>query len=204
MSIVDGGSSSNLIQRVQDILLRPKPTWDVIDGEPATVKGLYVGYIAILAAIPAIAGVIGALLGGPGAAMIAVVLAVIGYVLGLALVYVMALVTDGLAPSFGGTKNQIQAFKLMAYSLTPAWVGGILTIIPFVGPFLAWLVSLYSIYLIYLGLPKVMKVPEDKAIVYTVVLVAIYIVITVVIGIILGMIAVMGIAGGAIASGAYS
>lgn len=204
MSVVDGGSSSNLIQRVQDILLRPKPTWDVIDNEPATVRSLYTNYIVILAAIPAVAGVIGALLGGLGAAVLAAVLAAIGYVLGLALVYLMALVVDGLAPSFGGQKNQIQAFKVMAYSLTPAWVGGVLAIIPGIGGLLAWLVSLYSVYLMYLGLPKLMKTGEDKAVVYTLVVVVIYVVISVIIAAILGTIAVMGIAGGAIASGAYS
>ncbi|MBP7704686.1 MAG: YIP1 family protein [Caulobacter sp.] len=204
MSVVDGGSSSGLVQRVQDILLRPKPTWDVIDAEPATVAGLYKGYICILALIPAVAGVIGALLaGGPVGAMAGLVVAVLGYVVGLAVVYVMALVTDGLAPSFGGQKNQIQAFKVIAYSMTPAWVGGVLTIVPGVGPFLAWLVSLYSIYLMYLGLPKLMKAPEDKAIAYTAVVVVIYIVISIIVGAILASIALMGLFTGAVASGAY-
>ena len=39
----------NLVQRVQDILLRPKPTWDVIDAEPADEKSLFTGYAMILA-----------------------------------------------------------------------------------------------------------------------------------------------------------
>ena len=59
MSVADGGNSSNLVQRVQDILLRPKPTWEVIDTEPATVNGLYTGYAMILAALPAAAGLLG-------------------------------------------------------------------------------------------------------------------------------------------------
>lgn len=208
MSVVDGGSSAGLVQRVQDILLRPKPTWDVIDTEPATVKGLYTGYICILAAIPLIAAVVGALIGGPAALVGAVIIAAIGYAIQLAIVYVMALITDGLAPSFGGQKNQIQAFKVMTYSLTPAWVGGILNIIPIFGPFLAWIVSLYSIYLMYLGLPKLMKTGEDKAVVYTLVLIAIYIGISIVVGMVLaavGAVLLVGALGaGAVASGAYS
>jgi len=203
MSVVDGGSSKGLVQRVQDILLRPKPTWDVIDGEPATVKGLFTGYIMILAAIGPICSFISTLaFGGAGFGIFLLVTTIVGYALGLALVYVMALVVDALAPSFGGQKNQIQAMKVMAYGLTPAWVGGVFGLIPLVGALLAFLAALYSIYLLYLGLPKLMKTTEDKAIGYTAVTIAIYIVISIVIFMILGAIAAMGIAG-SIAAGGY-
>ena len=59
MSVVGGSASTGLIARVQNILMKPAAEWDVIDGEPATVGGLYTGYACILAAIPAIASVIG-------------------------------------------------------------------------------------------------------------------------------------------------
>jgi len=61
MSVIDPGpaSSASLVARVQAILLQPKTEWDKIDGEPATIQGLYVGYVCILAAIPVIAGLIG-------------------------------------------------------------------------------------------------------------------------------------------------
>src|SRR3546814_9135970 len=52
---------------------------------------------------------------------------------------------------------------------TAAWVAGIATIVPWLG----WLVVLaggiYSIYLLYLGLPHTMKCPPEKAAGYTVV-----------------------------------
>ena len=51
----------NLIQRVQDILLKPKQTWPVIAQESADTASIYTGYVVILAAIPAIAGFIGLL-----------------------------------------------------------------------------------------------------------------------------------------------
>ena len=43
--------SPSLAARVKGIILRPSPEWDIIDGEPATVKGLFTGYAMILAAI---------------------------------------------------------------------------------------------------------------------------------------------------------
>ncbi|MDQ2926864.1 MAG: YIP1 family protein, partial [Pseudomonadota bacterium] len=56
----------SLIERVQSILLRPKTTWPVIAGESASVASIYSGYVCILAAIPAIAGLIGLTLIGVG------------------------------------------------------------------------------------------------------------------------------------------
>ena len=62
MSAVEPGSAtSGLVERVKSILLRPAPTWDVIDVEPATTSGLFKNYAMILAAIPAICGLIGVL-----------------------------------------------------------------------------------------------------------------------------------------------
>src|SRR3546814_15814165 len=57
----------------------------------------------------------------------------------------------------------------LGYAWTAAWVAGIATIVPWLG----WLVVLaggiYSIYLLYLGLPHTMKCPPEKAAGYTVV-----------------------------------
>lgn len=194
MSIVDGGSSSGLVQRVQDILLRPKPTWDVIAAEPATVKGLFTGYIMILAAIGPVCQFLGSLLfGGFLFAPLTLVAAVVGYGLTLAGVYVMALVIDGLAPSFGGEKNQLQAFKVAAYSGTAAWLVGIFSLVPMLA-FLG-ILGLYSVYLLYLGLPKLMKAPDDKAMGYTVVVVIVMLGVYVLIGMIVGSIIAMGALG---------
>ena len=44
-----------LLDRVKSILLAPRPTWQVIDSESATVGSLYTGYVIPLAAIPAVA-----------------------------------------------------------------------------------------------------------------------------------------------------
>ncbi|MEJ0067133.1 MAG: hypothetical protein WDM85_18400 [Caulobacteraceae bacterium] len=44
---------------MRNILLSPKTEWDRIELEPATVKGLYTGYICILAAITPICTLIG-------------------------------------------------------------------------------------------------------------------------------------------------
>lgn len=194
MSVVDGGSSSGMVQRIQDILLRPKSTWDVIAAEPATVKGLFTGYIMILAAIGPVCQFLGStLFGGFLFAPFTLVAAVVGYGLSLAGIYIMALVIDGLAPSFGGEKNQIQALKVAAYGSTAAWLAGVFNLVPMLA-FLG-ILGLYSLYLLYLGLPRLMKTPADKAIVFTVVVVIAMLVVYAVIGMIVGSIIAMGALG---------
>ena len=182
----------NLVDRVKNILLSPKTEWPVIEQEQTDVKTLYLGYIMILAAIPAIAtiisslligGMVGAVAGraGLGAGMtggFAIGHALVSYIITLVVIFVVALIVDALAPTFGGTKSQINALKLVAYSATAGWIAGIATIIPVLGWIVAIIGTLYGIYLLYLGLPVLMKSPEDKTVVYLVVVVVVYILLT--------------------------
>jgi hypothetical protein len=209
MSVVEPGSAgAGLVQRVKDILLKPAATWDVIDGERPTVASLYRGYIMPLAAIPAIAQVIGMTVFGAGAFGIvvkwspvtAVVQGLLMYVLSLAMVYVLALIIDGLAPSFGGTKDQNQALKVAAYSYTAGWVAGVFSIFPALS--ILGLVGLYSLFLLYVGLPKLMKAPQDKALPYTGVVILVAIVISLVVAMVLGSVATLTGAGRGVMDGA--
>lgn len=209
MSVVEPGSAgAGLVQRVKDILLKPGPTWDAIDGERPTVASLYTGYIMPLAAIPAIAQAIGMTVFGAGAfgvvlkwsPVTAVVQAVLMYGLSLAMVYVLALIIDGLAPSFGGAKDQNQALKVAAYSYTAAWVAGIFSIFPAL--LILGLVGLYSLFLLYLGLPKLMKAPQDKALPYTGVVILVALVISIIVAMVLGSVATLTGAGRGMMDGA--
>ena len=49
---------NKLIARVKNILLTPKTEWPVIAGETESVQSLYLNYILVLAAIPAVFGFI--------------------------------------------------------------------------------------------------------------------------------------------------
>ena len=201
MSVVEPGSmGSSLIGRIKSILLQPSATWDVIDTEPATIAGLYRGYVIPLAAIPAVCTAVGMLAFGIGgifgvtfrpSPVWLIAQAIVSYVLGLAMVYVMALIIEGLAPSFGGTKDRIRAFKVAAYALTASWVAGVFGLIPMLG-IVALLGGLYTLYLMYLGLPKLMKAPQDKAMPYFALVLVVAIVVGIVISSITGRITMMG------------
>jgi hypothetical protein len=72
-----------------------------------------------------------------------------------------------------------------AYSSTASWVAGIFGLIP--GVRFLTILGLYSLYLLYLGLPVLMKSPKEKALGYTVVVIIAAIVLFMVIGLVAGM-----------------
>jgi Yip1-like protein len=177
-----------LMDRAKNIVLQPKTEWPVIDAEQTSVAALYTGYIIPLAAIGPVARFIGWSFIGmriPFAGSIRVPIlaglriAVVEYIGWLVGAYVLALVIDALAPTFGGTKNQIQALKVTTYSMTAAWLALAFDLIPALA-FLK-ILGLYSLFLLFLGLPILMKSPEDKAMGYTVVVIIVAIVLAVVI-----------------------
>jgi len=70
-------------------------------------------------------------------------------------------IVDLLAPSFFSEVNFGRSLQLVAYSLTPGLVAGILLLVPSLSPFVL-LFSLYSIYLMYTGIPLLKKTPAEN------------------------------------------
>ena len=165
----------NLIKRIPNILLHPKSEWRVIATETTSSVRLYNTYIAPLAAIAPIAAAVGWAVIGINSSSIAtsrlplvpaILYAGVSYLLTLLSVFFLSLIINAFAPQFSAQKNQQQALKVAAYATTPAWLAGILRVIPSLTIF-AFLIGLYSVYLLYLGLPIVMKCPKTKVTAYT-------------------------------------
>ena len=168
----------NLVDRAKRILRSPRTEWEVIDNEPTTPAQLFTGYAMPLAAIGPIAQIIGYSVFGvlvPFAGHYrvpigsAITSALVTYVLALAGTYVLGLIIDALAPTFSGQRSQIQALKVAVYSSTASWLAAIFHLIP--GLRVLTILGLYSLYLLYLGLPVLMKSPRDKAVGYTAVVI---------------------------------
>lgn len=184
----------NLVARCTSLLKSPKTEWPIIAAEPTTVSELYKSYIMLLAAIPALGMFVKfSLIGtgafglsyrmgvGPGLSM-----AIASYLLSLVSIYVLALIIDVLAPTFNGEKNRIQALKAAAYSYTAAWVAGVGYLIPGLFALILLVGAIYSIYLLYVGLPFTMKSPPDKSAGYVALIVVVAIVLSVVMGLVTG------------------
>lgn len=201
----------SIVQRVQDILIKPKETWPVIAAEAGDVKSVYTNYLVILAAIPAVAGFIGMSIFGMsflGATIrtpffSGLATMVVGYVLSLVMVYVLALIANALAPTFGGEKNMLNAVKLIAYGATAGMVGGVFNLLPMLS-MLGVLAGLYSIYLIYCGIPVLMKAPQEKALGYTAVLLVCGVVASMILGAVSAMFSGLGMGAGGMMGGSSS
>ncbi len=167
----------DIVQRAQKICLTPATEWPVIAVEPTSTGELITGYALPLAAIGAVAGFIGSSIVGSTLPFVGyyrqpffsgMIAAVVGLCFAIVGLFIASLIINALAPTFGAEKNSLQALKLVVFASTPAWIAGVLRIIPLLG-ILAILAGLYSIYVFYLGLPRLMKNPEDKTIAYSVV-----------------------------------
>lgn len=194
-TLVDNTAARGVLERAQAILLRPRETWPTIAGEDDSIARVYKSYLIYLAAIPAVAGFIGQSLVGVGAFGITVrvpivqglVGMVVGYAMSLAMVLVMALVANALAPRFGGQAQLLKAFQLIAYGATAGWLGGVFSVLPSLA-MLGVLAALYSVYLIYRGVPVLMRVPQAKAVGYTAALIACGVVAALVVGLVTSLV----------------
>ena len=186
----------DLLSRVKGILLTPETEWLAVEKEPGTPAYLLTNYVVYLAAIPPIAGflgraIIGETLPSVGTSRVGLFAgllgAVIGYVLSFVITFAVAIIIYQLAPRFGSVKNFSSALKVTAYSLTPYWVAGVLQVVPglrFVGD----VVAFFGIYLVWLGLPRLMKTPADRAVAYVATMVVCAIVLVVAITLLAGAI----------------
>jgi hypothetical protein len=185
---------NQLVDRVKAILLTPKTAWETIKADSTSMGGIYQEYLVPLVAIPTVAAFIGQSIVGMRLPFVGtyrqpiisgLVTAVLSYVLTLVAIFLAAKVIDALAPTFGATKNSLNAFKVAAYAWTPALVAGILSILPSLS-ILGLLAGLYGIYLLYLGLQSLMACPKEKAVGYTAATVVSVIVISLVVGALVG------------------
>jgi hypothetical protein len=183
----------NLAERVKALLLTPRSEWPVIEREPADLAHLFTNYVGYLAVIPAVAGfiggsVVGVTVGGMGTVRTGffsgLMFAIFSYLMTFVGVYLIAWIIEMLAPRFGGQKNFANALRIASYFPTPFWLAGIFSFLP--GLSFLGVLGLYGFYLLWLGLPALMKAPQDKAAGYTGAIVACTILVALVIAVTLG------------------
>ncbi|HPJ97330.1 MAG TPA: Yip1 family protein [Syntrophales bacterium] len=186
----------NLVERVKNILLSPVSEWEAIKGETHTVSGLFTQYAMILAAIPALAGLIGfSLIGssfGFGTLRLPIgyglAYCVTSYILSLVGIYILAIVIDRLSPNFGASQDMAAALKIAVFSMTPYWIGGIFMLIPALS-IITMIAGLYGLYLLFLGIKQLKDVPPEKLMTFFIISIMVAIVIQIVINTVVNTVA---------------
>jgi hypothetical protein len=152
------------------MLARPGRTFDRVAEERGDLQGLFRRYVAPLAAIPAVCGVVGPLIFGFNVYNVGIHMSAVGLILGalveygltIGAVFALGLFVDLSAPWFGGVRDRDRALRLAAYSATAVWVAGLAEIYPNLGLPLGILAAMWSLYALYIGLARLMRVPEER------------------------------------------
>jgi hypothetical protein len=163
----------DIVRRAKAVVLSPASEWRTIAPESGDAAYLFANYVAILGAIPPACEFARRLLFGwrgprfglryvhHHGLLTSLFTAFLHYLAAFVVVYALAVVIDGLAPTFSAEKNRENAMKLAVYSMTPAWLAGIFALVPGFGVLRA-LGLLYAVYVFWLGLPILMRPPADK------------------------------------------
>lgn len=163
-----------IFSRAYGLLRDPKQEWEQIRAEATSVPAIVIGYVAPLAAIPPLCGLIGAYAFGLHYAGVdvrpplddALVGAAVSFLASVAMVFLLGLLINALAENFDADRNDLASQKVAAYAMTPAFLSGLFSLWP---PL--WWLSLIaiaaSVFLLYRGLPALMKAPQDRALGYT-------------------------------------
>jgi hypothetical protein len=173
-----------LIARVKGMILSPAEEWRTIQREPIELVPIFTRYVMILAAIPAIAAF---LLMMFFSFFGAIKMLIVGYILSVAGIFVTAKIIEILAPNFGGPQDADAALKLACFSPTAAWVAGAAIIVPILGGIVALAGAFYSLYTLYLGVPIVMRVPQEKALTFTLAVIGVAIVVNIAVRVLTGI-----------------
>ena len=149
---------AGMVKRAKGILLTPKTEWTIIAGERTGHVKVLLAWLLPLSLIPAAAALIGF---GTASVSWGIRQAVLQVIVTIGGAYLTSFIVNALAEKYASRKDQDQAFALIAYSYTPACLGGVLQIVPSLAP-IGSLFGLYGLYLLYIGLPPMMKTPPEK------------------------------------------
>jgi hypothetical protein len=167
MSAPSMGSINGVFQEAIALVKDPKAYMTARADSAPPVMDTLTKYVAILALIPLVFTILGDAIFTRSIGY-AIVAGIVTYIFELIAVVVVGIILWKLAPSFSSVADQNKATKLVSYVYTPVFLISVLNIIPGL-TVLNILGLLYGLYILYIGLPIVLKTPTDKVVVYVIV-----------------------------------
>jgi hypothetical protein len=161
-----------LLNRMINILIRPRDEWLLIKDEPATYAKLLLTYVIPLAAIPPLAVIAGSFVFSenlPNNALAHLLITnLLWYCMYVLNVVVVGAVITAIVTASDARWTGLQGFKVAAYSFTPLFIAGFVAVLPKMG-WMIYAAVLYSIYLIYLGIMAITGTSKKRSAGYAVV-----------------------------------
>ena len=167
----------HVIELIKDLLISPATAWRHIKELDLSKTDLFKKYLLYLAAVPAVSGFLGSSIVGQNVPFLGhyrvpffagLVWAILLYVFLLAGIYLIAFLASAISPKLTGVKNENAALKLIVFTFIPYFVLSVFSIVPALSGL--QILSLYSIYLLYIGLPVMLENSEEKSLTFTVVI----------------------------------
>ncbi|GLP96569.1 Yip1 family protein [Paraferrimonas sedimenticola] len=166
-----------VLNHLWGLYTHPKKEWQTI-GQSHEALRSSLSHILLIALIPSVCGFIASSqigwnlgAGEPiklttqSAAMISVAM----YVGMIAGVFALAYLVHWMAKTFGANPTKTQAIELAAYTSTPLFMVGLSALYPQL--WFMMVVGLagvaYSVYLLYSGVPIIMRIPEERGFIYS-------------------------------------
>ncbi|MBN1894674.1 YIP1 family protein [bacterium] len=162
----------DVYRRVRDILFNPLDAWTTIRNEDTSITGIFKETLLILMAVPALSRFLGWGILGIGSHFGR---AVTWYSIMLLGLWGISKLVTYLAPNFGTEVDDLSGFKLVVYSAAPFLASGVFFLIPILGV-LTLAGMLYSLYVLFIGIPVMTGVPKDKAFPFTILVAAAFVV----------------------------
>ena len=156
----------------------PKSEWETVREQRYSVPQCYARHTLILALVPALSGFIGTTqvgwqIGAGDAIKLttgsAFRIALLYYLAMLVAVFTVGWVIHWMGKTYGANQPLSQCVVLASYTATPLFLIGIMELYP-----ILWLnlvlglpVLGYTVYIFYLGVPIVMKIPEERGFLFS-------------------------------------
>jgi len=166
------------IQHIIGLFTDPTSEWEKIREQQKSSEKRGVGFVFVLAAIPAISGYIGTTqvgwrigVGEPiritGESAISI--AIIYYLALIVGVFSIGWVIHLLGKAYEVVKPPQLCIALAAYTATPLFLIGIMQVYPvlWLNMLLGLPVLAYTVYLLYSGLPIMMEIPAERGFLYS-------------------------------------
>jgi hypothetical protein len=158
-----GPDFNAVIATAKSVMLDPGSFWEKASSDTDSITAIYMNYLVYIAGIAALGQFLQFVSFGFVSALM---LAIVFWACSLAAIYVVSLAARWLARKYDGNTTQENALRWIGYSWTPSCIGSALGFLPGIG----WLVGLaggvYGIYVSWIGISDMMKVSQDKHLVF--------------------------------------
>lgn len=167
-----------LLQHVWGLFAHPEEEWKAIRKENCSIGRCYCSHILFLAAIPPVAGFIGStqigwqIGAGPAVKLTvesALGISILYYLTILVAVFTIGKMIHWMGQTYGAKQELSQCIGLAAYTATPLLLVGVMGLYPVL--WLNFIIGLpalaYTVYLLYLGVPIMMGISQDRGFLFS-------------------------------------